>query len=120
MAPFCGRTCICCSGYHCCRSPPVGWAKTSSSAGLTILYGLNLLFCALAYLILQTSTVRCHGPDSVLAEAVATDFKGKISAALYVAGILSAWQIRAWIGMVFFVITALMWLVPDPRMERAL
>jgi hypothetical protein len=38
----------------------------------------------------------------------------------YVAGIVSAWQLRAWIGMVFFVITALIWLVPDRRMGRAL
>jgi uncharacterized membrane protein len=51
---------------------------------------------------------------------VARDFKGKISPALYVAGILSAWQISAWIGMAFYVIVALMWLVPDRRMEQAL
>ena len=86
----------------------------------TILYGLNLLFCAFAYLILQICTIRRQGPGSLLAEAVARDFKGKISPVLYAAGIVSAWQIRAWIGMVFFVITALMWLAPDRRMEQAL
>ena len=86
----------------------------------TILYALNLLFCAFAYLILQICTIRRQGPGSLLAEAVARDFKGKISPVLYAAGIVSAWQIRAWIGMVFFVITALMWLVPDRRMEQAL
>ena len=86
----------------------------------TILYGLNLLFCAFAYLILQSCTIRRQGPGSLLAEAVARDFKGKISPVLYAAGIVSAWQIRAWIGMVFFVITALMWLAPDRRMEQAL
>ena len=68
----------------------------------------------------SSSGARCHGPGSLLAEAVARDFKGKISLVLYAAGIVSAWHIRAWIGMVFFVITALMWLVPDRRMERAL
>src|SRR2546428_2826764 len=86
----------------------------------TILYGLNLLFCAVAYLILQICTIRRQGPGSLLAEAVARDFKGKISPVLYAAGIVSAWQIRTWIGMLFFVITALMWLAPDPRMEQAL
>ena len=86
----------------------------------TMLYGINLLFCALAYLILQTCIIRCHGSDSLLAQAVARDFKGKISALLYVAGIVAAWQIHAWIGMAFFAITALMWLIPDRRMERAL
>ena len=86
----------------------------------TILYGLNLLSCAFAYLILQSCTIRCHGPRSILAEALAKDLKGRISPMLYVAGIVSAWQLRPWIGMVFFVVTALIWLVPDRRMERAL
>src|SRR5439155_18418568 len=53
----------------------------------TILYGLNLLFCAFAYLILQICTIRRQGPGSLLAEAVARDFKGKISPVLYAAGI---------------------------------
>ena len=86
----------------------------------TVLYGVNLLLCALAYLILQTCAIRHHGRSSLLAEAVARDFKGKISPVLYTAGILCAWQVRPWIGMAFFVITALLWLVPDRRMERAL
>src|SRR5690349_8786679 len=77
----------------------------------TVLYGVNLLSCAVAYLILQTCIIRCHGPDSLLAEAVKRDFKGKISALLYVAGIVAAWQIHAWIAMAFFAITALMWLI---------
>ena len=51
----------------------------------TILYGLNLLFCALAYSVLQICTIRGHGPGSLLAEAVARDFKGKISPVLYAA-----------------------------------
>ena len=86
----------------------------------TTLYGLNLLFCALAYLILQTCAIQCHGPGSLLSKAVERDFKGKSSVVLYVAGIVAAWEIRAWIGIASFVITALMWLVPDRRMEQAL
>jgi uncharacterized membrane protein len=86
----------------------------------TMLYGLNLLLCALAYYVLQTCLIRLNGPDSLLAKAVAGDLKGKASPVLYVSGILAAWAISAWAGMAFFVGVALMWLVPDRRMEKAL
>ena len=84
----------------------------------TVLYGVNLLLCALAYLVLQTSLIRHHGRNSQLAKAVATDFKGKVSPVLYVGGIMTAWTLSAWGGIVFFVIVALMWLLPDRRIER--
>jgi uncharacterized membrane protein len=85
----------------------------------TILYGIDLLLCALAYFILQTCLIRHHGSESLLAKAVGSDFKGKISPVLYVAGIAAAWAFSAAAGMAFFVFVALMWLVPDRRMERA-
>ena len=84
----------------------------------TIAYGINLLLCALAYSILQWCLIRHEGRDSTLARAVTSDFKGKISPVLYVAGIVAAWTTAAWIGFAFFVAVALIWLVPDRRLER--
>jgi TMEM175 potassium channel family protein len=86
----------------------------------TMLYGLNLLLCAVAYYLLQTSIIRHQGPECLLAQAVSRDLKGKVSPVTYVAGILTAWVVSAWIGMAFFVFVALMWLVPDRRIERVL
>jgi uncharacterized membrane protein len=84
----------------------------------TVLYGVNLLLCALAWSILQTCLIRHDGRDSLLAKAISTDLKGKLSPVLYVAGIATAWLLAAWLGIVFYVIVALMWLVPDRRIER--
>jgi uncharacterized membrane protein len=82
----------------------------------TVLYGVNLLLCALAYSVLQTCLIRHHGRDSQLAKAVSTE--GKASPVLYLGGIVTAWTLSAWGGIVFFVIVALMWLLPDRRIER--
>ena len=84
----------------------------------TILYGVNLLCCAIAYYVLQARIIRCQGRDSLLAKAVGRDLKGKVSPVLYVAGIVAAWSVSAKIGVAFFVFVALMWLVPDRRLER--
>ncbi|WP_309677958.1 TMEM175 family protein [Polaromonas sp.] len=84
----------------------------------TVLYGLNLLCCAIAYYLLQTVIVRHQGPQSQLATALGRDLKGKISPVLYIAGILGAWLVSAWVGLGFFVFVALMWLVPDRRLEN--
>jgi uncharacterized membrane protein len=86
----------------------------------TVLYGVNLLLCATAYYLLQTSIIRHQGPECLLAKAVSRDLKGKASPVMYVAGIVIAWLVHAWIGMAFFVFVALMWLVPDRRIERVL
>ena len=86
----------------------------------TVLYGINLLCCALAYYVLQTCIIRHQGPHGLLAKAVARDVKGKVSPVLYVAGIVTAWAVSAWLGLAFFVLVALMWLVPDRRLERVL
>jgi uncharacterized membrane protein len=86
----------------------------------TVLYGLNLLCCALAYVVLQTRIVRCQGRDSLLAKALGRDLKGKISPVFYVCGIIAAWTFSAAVAVAFFVFVALMWLVPDRRLERAL
>ena len=83
-----------------------------------MLYGVNLLLCAISYTILQAQLIRHHGHDSRLATAVKRDFKGKVSLVLYVAGIAMAATYSTRGGIVFYVIVALLWLVPDRRIER--
>ncbi len=85
----------------------------------TVLYGVNLLWCALASFLLQRALIRRQGADGPLATAVASDFKGKVSPALYALGVVLAMTWSAPVGLAFFVFVALMWLVPDRRMERA-
>ena len=86
----------------------------------TMLYGANLLACAIAFTILQASIIRHCGRQGALAKAVASDLKGKISPAIYLGGMACAWFLPAWTGMAFFVLAALIWFVPDRRMERAI
>ncbi len=81
-----------------------------------VAYGIVSIFAALAYFILQTSIIRDQGPDSKLAAAVSNDFKGKASPLLYAAGIATAF-ISTWIALALYVLVALMWLVPDRRIE---
>ncbi len=86
----------------------------------TVLYGINLLCCALAYFLLERRIIAAEGKDSTLARAVGTDLKGKISPLLYLLGIASAWLVAPWVGIAFFAATAAMWLIPDRRIERVL
>jgi uncharacterized membrane protein len=85
----------------------------------TVAYGANLLGAAIAYTILALTLQRCEGPDSALVRAMGTDVKGKLSLAFYLSGIALAY-VKPWLGVVFYVIVALIWLVPDRRLERAL
>ncbi|WP_436536510.1 TMEM175 family protein [Actinoplanes sp. HUAS TT8] len=83
-------------------------------------YGLNLLAAAIAYFILQAVAIRAQGPDSPLRRAVGTDRKGKLSALLLVAGLLSALApAPVWIALSCFAAVAVLWTVPDPRIARA-
>ena len=84
----------------------------------TVLYGANLLTCAVAWTLLQTRLVRHHGPDSLLARAIGKGTKSKASPILYCVGIASAWAGYPSIGLAFFAATALLWLIPDRRVER--
>ena len=79
-------------------------------------YGIVLLMAAIAYYILQSIIIRLDGPDSILAKAVGKDYKGRISPVLYVIGIPAAF-ISPWISGALYVIVALMWIVPDRRIE---
>jgi uncharacterized membrane protein len=74
---------------------------------------------AVAYTILVRVLLKHHDRDSALARAIGSDAKGYISLALYVLGIMSSW-INPSISLVFYVVVAVIWLVPDRRIERAL
>ena len=83
-----------------------------------VVYGVNLLFAAVAYYVLQLAIFRAEGADSRLREAVGTDLKGKVSPLLYVCGIASAAWLEPLVGIGFFVAVAIIWLVPDRRLEQ--
>jgi uncharacterized membrane protein len=82
-------------------------------------YGLVLLAAALAYYLLQTVIVRSQGTDSVVARAIGRDLKGKGSPFLYVAGILLS-LVVPWLGVAVYSVVALIWLIPDRRLERTI
>ncbi len=85
----------------------------------TAFYGFILLMAAIAYFALQRAIIARQGRESTLAAAVGSDWKGKLSPVLYFAAIPLAF-LNPWISNALYVFVALMWLVPDPRIERAL
>ena len=95
-----------------------GWMGENHFATIpTALYGFVLLMAAVAYYILQTVIVASQGNNSLLARAIGRDIKGKLSPILYVVAILFAF-VDQWISDAIYVLVALMWLVPDRRIER--
>ena len=91
-----------------------GFARTPM-----VVYGVNLLAAALAYTVLMYSLIHAEGESSRLREAVGNDRKGKASPVLYVTGILLAF-VSPWLALACYTVVALMWLVPDRRLERYL
>jgi uncharacterized membrane protein len=86
------------------------------AAAPTAAYGVVLLMAAVAYWLLQRTLVRLQGDDSVLMRAIGSDWKGKLSPVLYALGIASTvWA--AWIAQALYAAVAVMWLVPDRRIE---
>jgi uncharacterized membrane protein len=85
----------------------------------TAVYGGTLLMPAIAYYLLQKALMRKQGPDSVLAKALGSNIKGKISLMLYVAGIVLAF-VSPWWSIAIYALVAIMWLVPDRRIENVL
>ena len=83
------------------------------------LYGVVLLLSALAYLILTKALLNLHGQESLLAKALGGDFKGKISPAIYLAAIPLSF-VASSIACGLYVLVAIMWLVPDRRIEKTL
>jgi uncharacterized membrane protein len=85
----------------------------------TAVYGASLLMPAIAYYLLQKAIMGREGTHSVLANALGSDIKGKISPMLYALAIVIAF-ITPWISVAIYVLVAVMWLIPDRRIERAL
>jgi uncharacterized membrane protein len=83
----------------------------------TAVYGFVLLMAAIAYYVLQRAIIRKEGRHAMLAAAIGADWKGKLSPALYLAAIPFAF-VNPWISNGLFMFVALIWLVPDPRIER--
>ncbi len=83
------------------------------------MYGIVLLCAAIAYFLLTRALVALHGADSTVAQALGRDFKGKLSIAMYVAAVALSF-VLPWIGVALYVSVAVMWLVPDRRIERTL
>ena len=97
-----------------------GWMGQNHFAPVpTAVYGVVLVCAAVAYTILQTAIIRLHGPHSKLASAVRRDWKGKLSIVLYLVAIGAAFR-QQWIADGLYVFVALMWLVPDRRIEATL
>src|SRR5262249_48381632 len=97
-----------------------GWmGENHFTAAPTALYGLVLLMAAIAYLLLQGTIIRAQGQGSILKKAVGRDWKGKLSPLLYVLAIFVALRV-AWLAQGIFVIAALIWLIPDRRIEKGL
>ena len=97
-----------------------GWmGENHFESAPTAAYGVACLMAAIAYYILQAVIIRRQGRDSILARAVGRDFKGKLSPIFYIGGILAAF-LAPWISWLLYVTVAVMWLVPDRRIEHAL
>lgn len=97
-----------------------GWmGENHFAATPSALYGLVLLMAACAYWILQQAIVAAQGPESRLKAALGNDWKGKLSPVFYLVAIGSTFWV-AWVAQIAYVTVALLWLVPDRRIERKL
>jgi len=97
-----------------------GWIGENGLATIpTAVYGFVLLMAATAYYILERVIIANEGSDSLVAEAVRRERKGKLSLVLYLAAIPIAF-VSPWIAAGLYVFVAFLWLIPDPRIERKL
>ncbi len=96
------------------------WMGENQFATLPVaLYGVVLFMSAMAYYLLERSLLRLHGKETALAIALGNHTKDRLSIVLYVAAIALAFVSR-WIALAIYVLVALLWLVPDRRIERVL
>ena len=93
--------------------------QSGVEAGPVAAYAILLLGCAFAYLLLVLSLLALHEPDSPLAQAIGNDRKGKLSLLFYCVALVFAW-IVPWVSVAVFVTVAVIWIVPDRRVVRAL
>ncbi len=97
-----------------------GWmGENHFAANPTAVYGFNLLMAAVAYWILVKCLIAVEGNDSVLAKAIGKDVKGNISIVLYLIGIVSTFLL-SWVAPICYALVALLWLIPDKRIEKRL
>ena len=97
-----------------------GWMGENHFTALpTAVYGAVQFMAAIAYYLLEHAIIRAQGPDSILKKAVGRDWKGKVSPMLYVVAI-AATLVSPWIAQAILVGVALMWLIPDRRIEKVL
>jgi len=97
-----------------------GWmGENPVAAAPTALYGLVLLMAAIAYFILQYAIIAAQGADSLLRKAVGRDWKGKLSPVLYVVALVAAFRLQ-WVAQAIYLLVALIWVVPDRRIEKVL
>lgn len=97
-----------------------GWMAENHFAPNPIaLYGINLLMAAISYYILQTLILKVHGKDGVLSKAIGRDIKGKISPVMYIIAIIFSFY-NQWVSAALYIAVALMWLIPDKRIERTI
>jgi len=97
-----------------------GWMGENEFAPIpSAAYGIVLLMAGLAYWLLQRAIIVHDGPESVLRRAVGSDWKGNLSPVLYALAIVTTFWSR-WIAQGIYVLVALMWLIPDRRIEHAL
>jgi uncharacterized membrane protein len=97
-----------------------GWMGENHFDSLpTALYGVVLLMAAIAYTILQCAIIAEHGRESPLAQALGIDFKGKLSMACYALAIALSF-VNQWFADGLYVLVALLWFIPDRRIERRL
>ena len=97
-----------------------GWMGENHFATLPVaVYGIALLMPAIAYFVLQSCIVRANGDDKALADALGYDLKGKISPLFCAAGIGFAF-VSPWLACASYVLLALIWLVPDRRIEKSI
>jgi len=97
-----------------------GWMGENHFARVpTALYGVVLLMAAIAYYVLERAIIRAQGPDSILKKAVGRDLKGKLSPVLYILAIVAT-LLSTWIAEAIYVAVAMIWLIPDRRIENVL
>jgi uncharacterized membrane protein len=97
-----------------------GWmGENHFTVAPTVLYGVVLLMAAIAYYLLQQTIIRAQGEESLLKKAVGSDWKGKLSPVLYLIGIVAALR-SPWMSQAVYVAAALIWLIPDRRIESVL
>ena len=96
-----------------------GWMGETGAPVPTALYGFVMLSAGTAFYILVRCILRSEGPDSALARAIGRDLKGRLSVLIYLAAIAAVF-VSPWISVVFYASVALIWLVPDRRVERVL